>query len=202
MNNRELLIALEEHLNLYVPGRPQPSAFSMTQGELMDLIREQLPNGLPSAPSLNSPIYDKTIQYIRRLGNEKFLRKNNGIKEAAFYTYAWIDKSTWSEMKNNRIKPSKKTLLKLVLALELKTAEAEAFLQLCNERFQPDTDLQDRVILIILGMRESRADLAGEMTLDRIRDLLFECEECYSDETHTFVSIYTTPDMIAGRKKA
>lgn len=100
-------------------------------------------------------VYDDVISYLTRLNKQldnSFVRKNGAINESRFYDYAYIDKSTWSSMKNNQIVPSKKTILKLAIALRLNEDETIALLQKAKEKFDYN-DTQELVILALINMK-------------------------------------------------
>ena len=102
-----------------------------------------------------STIYDDIISYLERLNSiidSPFLRKNGAINESRFYNYAYIDKSTWSSLKNNQIVPSKKTILKLAIALRLNEDEAVALMEKANNGFDYN-DTQDLVFLALINMK-------------------------------------------------
>lgn len=97
-------------------------------------------------------LYDTILHYIKRLNNPDFFSKLGNIKEAAFYEYALIDKSTWSSIKYNTIIPSKKTLLKLVIALRLNETEAKDLLRKGSNSFDLK-DMRDQVILALIDIK-------------------------------------------------
>ena len=97
-------------------------------------------------------LYEKILEYIRRLNNPAFFRKNGEIKESGFYKYAYIDKSTWSELRWNIVVPKKKTLLKLVIALRLNEEEAVDLLRRGSNSFNPK-DLRDQIILALIDLQ-------------------------------------------------
>lgn len=182
-----LLIAVEEALNC---GARAETSAAKVNTKLVELINAQL-NQASGVPE--STIYEDAVFYIKRLGDSRFLRKNGGIKEAAFYQYAYIDKSTWSELKWNQITPSKKTVLKLALALKLSEAETEALLAKAHHAFDP-SELQDQVILALIDLRNG----AYKLDVDGIIEVL---EYYQRNGPRPFDSIYDTPEMIAERKR-
>ena len=100
-------------------------------------------------------LYEEVMLYLERLNRETdgaFSRKNGAINEAKFYEYAYIDKSTWSSMKNNLIVPKKKTVLKLAIALRLSEDEAMRLMQKINDCFDYD-DKQDLIVLALLNLK-------------------------------------------------
>lgn len=92
------------------------------------------------------------IRHIRRLNNRNFYRKNGELKESAFYKYAYIDKSTWSELRRKKIVPKKKTLLKLVIALRLNEEDAIDLLRRGSSSFDP-RDMRDQIILALIELK-------------------------------------------------
>lgn len=97
-------------------------------------------------------LYDVVIRYIKRLNNENFFKKNGEVNDAAFYRYACIDKSTWSDLKYSQVVLKKKTLLKLVIALRLNEEEAEDLLRRGSSGFDPK-DIRDQIILALIDIR-------------------------------------------------
>ena len=139
-------------------------------------------------------VYEAVMIYLERLNQTlktPFIRKNGIIDEAQFYTYAYIDKSTWSSMKNNSVKkPKKKTLLKLSIALRLSEDEATDLLLLGGESFDSD-DIQDLVILALLNLKIYNIATVID-TLDSYR---FHGEQYFD-------SIYDTPEeQVLNRQK-
>lgn len=115
--------------------------------ELSQLVEQRMAFGQKEAT-----LYEKVIEYIRRQSNPAFFRKNGEIKEAGFYKYACIDKSTWSELRWNLVVPKKKTLLKLVIALQLNEEEATDLMWRGSSSFNPK-DLRDQIILALIDIR-------------------------------------------------
>lgn len=183
----QVLIAVEELLNR---GKPDAEAAAKVSEGLVKLIDRQLGQNAGTRPST---IYEDTVFYIKRLGDSRFLRKNGGVKEAAFYQYAYIDKSTWSGLKRDQITPSKKTVFKIALALKLSEEETGELLGKAHQGFDPE-DYQDRLILALIELRK------GPYQLDV--DGIVEVLEYYQrNGPKPFDSIYDTPEMIAERKK-
>ena len=191
--NMRVLVAVEEHLNNLTYRKEADKCtgtFVKFDPAIVQLINTQL---MQDEGTREPTIYEDVIVYIKRLNNTRFLRQNGEVKEAPFYQYAYIDKSTWSELKWNQVIPSKKTLLKLILALKLDKAEAEALMVKGQKAFNLD-DFQDRVILAVIGMRN------GEYEID-IDDIIEILDYYRTNGPRPFDSIYETPEMIAGRKK-
>ncbi|MCD7883979.1 MAG: hypothetical protein LUI87_09830 [Lachnospiraceae bacterium] len=97
-------------------------------------------------------LYDLILFYIKRLGKSRFFFKNGELNAAAFYQYAQIDKSTWSQLKYGTATPKKETLLKLVIALRLSVDEAEDFMVKGSNSLNPN-DPRDLVILALLDVK-------------------------------------------------
>lgn len=182
----KILIAVEEMLNRVAGGIETATKVDDGLVELIDLqLRECV-----AEPS--STIYEDAIFYIKRLGDSRFLRKNGNVKEATFYQYAYIDKSTWSGMKWNLLTPSKKTIFKLALALKLSEAETESLLSKAHQSFDLN-DYQEQLIWALIELRN------GPYKLDV--DGIVEVLEYYQrNGPKPFDSIYDTPEMIAERK--
>ena len=106
-------------------------------------------------------LYDelKLESRIKALGNPEF--QHNGSQEVnheRFYNYAQIDKWTWQSIRdpNSRRKTlQKKTVLRLINALELKLDEAEALLEKFSYRFE-ESDMQDMIIKAAAWHRSER----------------------------------------------
>lgn len=182
----KILIALEEILNR---GRQSGEIAAKVEGGLVELIESKLK---ACKTETASTIYEDVLFYIKRLDDSRFLRKNGGVKEAAFYQYAYIDKSTWSGMKWNQLTPSKKTVFKLALALKLSEKETEALLLKAHQGFDLE-DYQERLILALIELRNTRYKL----DVDGIVEVL---EYYQRNGPKPFDSIYDTPEMIAERK--
>lgn len=189
---REILLMVEEALNCRGTSRGEGAVdcAGKFNAQLLDAIDAHL--GRPEEIG-ESTIYEDAVSYLRRLGNPRFLRKSGGVKEAAFYQYACIDKSTWSELKWNQVKPSKKTVFKLILALELTQEEAEALLGKVQAAFDP-AEMQDQVILAMVNLREQ----GYELSVDDAAQVLDYYRE---NGPRPFNSIYDTPEILAERKK-
>lgn len=138
-------------------------------------------------------IYEDVIMYLERLNkklDDPFVRKNNSINEARFYDYAYIDKSTWSSMKNGQIVPSKKTIMKLSIGLQLDESEATKLMQKANDKFDYN-DIQDLIILALLNLK--------------IYDIVtvIEILEFYQfNGPNFFDCIYDTPEEQTRKRKA
>lgn len=104
------------------------------------------------AMAYEESLYDVVIRYIERLKDERFFKKNGDVNDAAFYRYACIDKSTWSDLKYSQVLLKKKTLLKLVIALRLNEDEAEDLLRRGSSGFDPK-DMRDQIILALIDIR-------------------------------------------------
>jgi len=96
-------------------------------------------------------LYDLICRFVRRLRCPYFVKKSGKLDEAGFYTYACIDKNTWSNIRHNRTLPSKETLLKLVFALQLDRSEADLLLQKASNGLS-DADPRDRIVMALLDI--------------------------------------------------
>ena len=96
-------------------------------------------------------LYDVVVRYVKRLNDIRFYFKNGEVNDAAFYRYACIDKSTWSDLKHSLIVPKKKTLLKLVIALRLNEREAVDLMRRGSNSFDPK-DMRDQIILSLIDL--------------------------------------------------
>lgn len=97
-------------------------------------------------------LYEIACRYIKRMRSPYFVKKNGKLDEAGFYTYACIDKNTWSNIRWNKTVPQKETLLKLIIALKLNMEEAEAFMNKGSNSLT-DTDPRDRIIMALIDIR-------------------------------------------------
>lgn len=191
MNNMKLMIFMEEAM----AKRRKPVSAKVSRLLLED-IDEKIQGYSQNARKAKDEtrLYDIVMGYVKRLGGGKFLKKNGNVSEARFYTYAYIDKSTWSEMKWGLVETSKKTLLKLVIALELNEEEAVAFLQSGRSGFDLD-DPQDQVVLAIIDVRKA----GFSVTVDDAVEIL----DFYSrNGKASFVSIYEIPGDKNGKTSA
>ena len=194
MVNPEIIIEIEENIN-HDKSLKNASRFDMTKidSDIIDEINTHIDQAVVFDLSEKFTLYDDIIAYIKRLGVKDYLRRNGEVKEATFYQRAYIDKSTWSDIKWDKINPSKKTILKLIIALELNEKESEEMLRKCKERFEYD-NIQDQIILAIIKIRTKR-----KLEIEEVKDILFEYQEMYK-EINPFDCIYETPEMIAERK--
>lgn len=146
--NAAFLLQVEEARVRVVSRMPvydQPS--ERVDPQIAQLIEQRITHGQKEAT-----VYEKVLEYIKRLNNPAFFRKNGEIKESAFYQYAYIDKSTWSELRWNLVVPKKKTLLKLAIALRLNEQEAVDLMQRGSNSFNPK-DLRDQIILALIDIQ-------------------------------------------------
>ncbi len=128
-----------------MPVYDQPS--QKVDPQIARLIEQRMVHGQKEAT-----VYEKVLEYIKRMNNPAFFRKNGEIKESSFYKYAYIDKSTWSELRWNLVVPKKKTLLKLVIALRLNEEEAVDLMRRGSNSFNPK-DLRDQIILALIDIQ-------------------------------------------------
>lgn len=191
-----ILVTVEEYLNRQKVRRGIPSAVILQKVDpsIIDCINRRLdPDDPNKRPSVKEPtIYEDAIRYVKRLNDPRFLRKNGDVKEATFYQYAYIDKSTWSDMKWGNITPSKKTLLKLILALRLSEEEAVELLAKGKSGFESE-DMQDQVILALVEIQSAKYDL-------KVDDMVEILDYYRINGPKPYDSIYDTPNIIALRK--
>lgn len=128
-------------------------------------------------------LYQVIIRHIRGLNNPNFYRKNGELKESAFYEYAYIDKSTWSELRYNKIVPKKKTLLRLVIALRLNEENAIDLLRRGSSSFDPK-DMRDQIILALIELKCYNPD-----------DVYEVLEEYRLHGPHPFENIYDIKNL-------
>jgi len=170
----KLLCAVEEYRNgrrLHAPAYPKTEKIDE---EIAAVIDQRIHVGMDE-----ESLYELVLRYIRRLNNDNFYRKNGNLNEAAFYQQALIDKSTWSELRWNQVVPTKKTLLKLVIALHLNEAEATELMHKGSSSFDPK-DIRDQIILALIDLR--RYDIC------EVYDVL---EEYRLNGPRPFENIYT-----------
>lgn len=193
-----ILIAVEEYLNRqkYRCEASLPAVAQKVDSSVMTFINSRLEsNREENKLSTKEPsLYQDAINYIKRMKDPRFLRKNGEVKEATFYHYAYIDKSTWSDMKWEKIIPSKKTLLKLILALRLGEDEAVALLAKGKSGFDSN-DMQDQVILALIEMQSGGYKL-------KVDDIVEILDYYRVNGPQPYDSIYDTPEIIAYRKGA
>lgn len=193
--DNSLIIEIEEFLNKKNFNSVDSTCYADTtlkyDSKILELIDSEVNNTV--YVSAEKSIYDIVITYIKRMNDPRFLKKNGEVKEAGFYRYAYIDKSTWSDMKWKKIKIKKKTLLKLILALNLNREQAEELLSQGGEKFD-FSNFQDKLILAIIEIRKVHT-----LDVEDIAEIIFEYQDMYHD-TQPFDSIYETAEMIAERK--
>jgi len=193
--DNHLIIEIEEYLNSKNIFSDSRMIYTETTGKydsgLLDILDLKVKEMVPD--KAEKTIYQEVISYIKGLNDAAYLRANGEVKEAAFYQYARIDKSTWSDMKWKQIKIKKKTLFKLALALNLDRVQTESLLQKGGEKFDL-SDIQDKLVLAIIEVRKTH-----DLSVKDIESIIAEYQDMYKD-THPFDSIYDTAEMIAERK--
>lgn len=97
-------------------------------------------------------LYEFLIPLIKRSQSPSFVKANGEVNGAKFYTYARIDKSTWSNIRWNLITPNKNTLLKLIIALKLNEEEANVLMRKGSNSLNPK-DPRDLVILALIDLK-------------------------------------------------
>ena len=198
--NINYIIKIEELLN----SKNFPSTNKNSSGvtakydpQILDMINTQI----KKPQTINSPvsIYDKVIDYIKKMNDPRFIKRIEGdiiVKEAPFYQYAHIDKSTWSDMKWKNIKIKKKTIFKLILALNLNQEQAEDLLSMIGETFD-FSDKQEIIILAIINLPKTLS-----LNVEDIKDILYYYQEMYDNANKTsFDSIYDMAEDIAQRRE-
>lgn len=81
----------------------------------------------------------------------RFVKKSGKLDESGFYTYAHIDKTTWSNLRWGLRQPSKETLLKLVFALRLNEQDARELMRRGSNSLN-EADPRDRIVLALLDI--------------------------------------------------
>ncbi len=178
-----MITLVEEYINImnYKRSRKFLNKYDMA---VLDLINPRIKFEVPEQISF----YDQIILRIKKMNEPRFIRKNGNIYDARFYEYARIDDATWSDIKNDKVIPSKKTLLKLIIALRLNHDEAEEMLKQFGKTFETG-DIQDQVIQAVIDLRENY-----DLDVDDIEDILFRYQEMYKDKKY-FECIYQTREM-------
>ncbi len=122
-------------------------------------------------------LYDLLLKYIKRLRKD-FYKKNGVLNADSFCKYAIIDKSTWSNIQHNVGKPSKETLLKLIIVLELNETEATEMMNIAGNCFCY-SDFRDQLILAIIDVKLYDVEAVYEIM-----------EKYRNDGVHNFKNIY------------
>jgi hypothetical protein len=200
MVNTRLFVELEEYFNRNITctgtdAKDLSKVDNKILGMMDEYINERKDQQHENKPSL----YKIILKYIERMKEQGYLdsnyfHKNGELKEATFYNMAQIDKSTWNGIRWGTLKPSKKTLLKLVLALRLDQNEAEQLLRLEREEFDKE-DIQDWIIEGIIALREK-----FEISMDDAVFILYEYQQMYKD-SHPFDCIFETATDRKQRKE-
>ena len=178
-----MITLIEEYINIMNYRRSRKS-LNKYDPLILDLINPRIKLENPERLSF----YDQLILRIKNMNEPRFIRKNGNIYDARFYEYARIDDATWSDIKNDKVIPSKKTLLKLIIALRLNHEEAEEMLKQFGKTFETG-DIQDQVIEALIELRENY-----ELDVDDVEDILFRYQDMYKD-TKYFECIYQTREM-------
>lgn len=148
---KDLLEKLERRLSERL-SRPTPMQIHFSAQKASDIsISQQIEKRLKMMKQTKS-LYDTIISYINRLNDVRFFFKNGSVNDAAFYKYACIDKSTWSDLKYGLIIPKKKTMLKLAIALRLNEKEAVDLMSRGSNSFDPK-DIRDQIILSLIDLK-------------------------------------------------
>ena len=139
---------------------------------IADRIREKL-----TRMEQEKTLYDLVITYIKRLKDDRFFFKNGNVNASAFYRYACIDKSTWTDLCYGQALMKKKTILKLIVALRLSEEEAIDFMHRASNGFDPK-DIRDQIILALIDLKCYE--------IEDVYDILEE----YRKSGHDFENIY------------
>lgn len=142
-----LYIKIEEYLNNTKCRKNTPKYFEMQKIDpaVVSSINRRMKQE-------SDTLYDFIIEHIKKLNKTKYIRKNGNINEPAFYNEAFIDKSTWSNIRLNKTIPSKETLLKLIIALRLNEAESNELMAKGHNSLDPN-DPRDLVMLALIDIR-------------------------------------------------
>lgn len=121
-------------------------------------------------------LYTYVCEKIRRYA--RFVKKSGKLDEPAFYSYARIDKTTWSNLRWGLRVPSKETLLKLVFALRLNEDEARELMTRGSNSLN-EADPRDRIVLALLDI--------GCYEIESVYEVL---EEYGTNGAYPFKNIY------------
>lgn len=146
-NQRKIKILLEEELNK----RRQIKKLYPKKAVMAFHFKPSLEQALLNHPKGES-LYDTVLKYIARMRNPYFIKKSGKLDEAGFYTYARIDKNTWSNLRWGKTLPKKETLLKLIIALRLNMDEANKLMHKASNSLT-DIDPRDRIIMALIDIR-------------------------------------------------
>ncbi|MCD7824137.1 MAG: hypothetical protein LUG86_09025 [Oscillospiraceae bacterium] len=155
MVDSKLLVEVEESINRRICRSKQHIEDATLQKVSSDvaLAVENRINQMPQpGEGDDSPLYSLIVIFIRRLHNDKYMKKNGEVNGAAFCRDAFIDKSTWTSIRYGSIVPKKETLLKLVIALRLSENEANSLMMMGSNSLNP-SDPRDLVILALIDIK-------------------------------------------------
>ncbi len=155
IKNIKLFIKVEEQINRRLsPNKPsnEKLLFGKINDNIASAIDTRMNRLIDMETNENSPLYSLIEVYIRRLKNDKYIKKNGEINGASFCRDAFIDKSTWSDIRYGNIVPNKKTLLKLIIALRLSEDEANDLMAMGSNSLNP-SDPRDIVILALIDIK-------------------------------------------------
>lgn len=184
--DKRIYVEIEEYINARFSA--QTSSSFGVKSRSTEVVNSYFPEGFWDnfEESLNEKLkksnqeeklYDLLLKYIKR-SKKNFYKKNGTLNGESFCKYVYIDKSTWSNIQYDIGKPSKETLLKLIIALELNEEEAQEVLNKGGRSFCY-SDFRDQLILAIIDKK--------------IYDIetVFEILEKYrNDGVHKFENIY------------
>ncbi|MCI7813053.1 MAG: hypothetical protein SO016_08515 [Lachnospiraceae bacterium] len=167
------ILQVEERLNTkYQVEKIYPSTPNM-----VFKYRDALEDALKNHP-MGESLYEMICRWIERMRNPYFVKKNGKLDEAGFYTYAMIDKNTWSNIRWNKTVPKKETLLKLIIALKLNRREADELMNKASNSLT-DSDPRDRIIMALIDIQCYE--------IEEVYEIL---EEYGKDAEHPFPNIY------------
>lgn len=202
--NIKLLIKLEDYINsrfgdisLEMPDNSQNAerVYSIAPNDGLYKDLEQSLNKRLSAGRKQETLYDMLLGYIKKLNRPDFYFKSGTKKDelngAKFCRYAYIDKSTWSNIQLDIGNVRKETLLKLVIALHLNEEDAEIVMKKGSSRFVYN-DFRDQLILALLDIKCYEVDVIYDVLESFINDGLPQ---------HKFENIYDTKEIKQEKKK-
>ena len=141
--NKKLMVQIEEARNK----AGKPFVMQKLDADLLASIEHALQNRIDCKEE--SSLYD----FLRRkLQEQRFVKKSGLLDEAGFYTYAGISSNTWSNIRLKNGTPSKETLLKLIIGLQLNQDEAKLLMTLGHNELR-ESDPRDRIILALIDIR-------------------------------------------------
>ena len=132
-----------------------------TNLEIIHKYKEDLDKELEKVVLEEFTFYQEVCQYIRNIKIPSFMKPYNKIRvrddkfddadidAPKFYLYAYIDKNTWSNIRNGRKQLSKESALKLVIALQLSEEQANQLLRKVSMVLN-NIDYRDQIVIALL----------------------------------------------------